>query len=332
MNSGHRYHNLDEIEISNERATPSLLNGKRVSTPAQAGTGSHKHHAHHHGSHHTAVHHHHHHHQENKPPRIPTTTIKNDAVLESIRHLPRQHLGLVVYSSTLEPATATTSSNAKFGYLSTPIPMPRYDGQENCTYTVQIPRIYLEPQEREEICRRRALWGTDIYTDDSDVLAATMHSGWVRSEFGEDIDHSMLEVKNHPQADSKIGKTTPPPEEMYTSPPDEPMVPPPGKDLHVTLHVLPTLEKYASHVAHGIKSRAWGNTHDGVSFRIEKLEWVDTKESNSDERSGEARRKRMKTRFCPMGQMIGPIVRLDTSTLGAERGVDMSAVAVAVEA
>ena len=263
---------------------------------------------------------------------MPTTIIKNDAVLESIRHLPRQHLGLVVYSSTLEPATAMTSSNAKFGYLSTPTPMPRYDGQESSIYTVQIPKIYLEPQEREEICRRRALWGTDIYTDDSDVLAVAMHSGWVRSEFGEDIDPSMLEVKNSSQADSKTGKTAPSPKAIFTSPPDEPMIPPPGKDLHVTLLVLPTLEKYASHVAHGIKSRAWGNTHDGVSFRIEQMEWVDTKESNSEERSGEARRKRIKTRFCPTGQMSGPVVRLDTSTLGVERGVDMSATAIAVEA
>ena len=237
-----------------------------------------------------------------------------------------------MYSSTLEPATATTSSNAKFGYLSTPTPMPRYEGKENCTYTVQIPKIYLEPQEREEICRRRALWGTDIYTDDSDVLAAAMHSGWVRSEFGEDIDPAMLEVQSNSQADSKPGKTTPPPEDILTFPPDEPMVPPAGKDLHVTLHVLPTLEKYASHVAHGIKSRVWGNTHDGVSFRIEKIEWVDTKERNREERSGEARRKRIKTRFGPTGQIVGPVVRLDTSTLGVERGVDMSATAVAVEA
>ena len=233
-----------------------------------------------------------------------------------------------MYSSTLEPAIATMSSNAKFGYLSTPTPMPRYDGKENCTYTVKIPKIYLEPQEREEICRRRALWGTDIYTDDSDVLAAAMHSGWVRSEFGEDIDPSMLEVKNSSQAESKTGKTTPLPKDIFTSPPDESMVPPPGMDLHVTLHVLPTLEKYASHVAHGIKSRAWGNTHDGVSFRIEKMEWVDTKESNSEERSGEARRKRIKTRCCPTGQMAGPVVRLNTSTLG----VDRSTTAVAVEA
>lgn len=222
-------------------------------------------------------------------------------------------------------------SNTKLGHQSTPTPMPRYDGRENCTYTVQIPKIYLEAQEREEICRRRALWGTDIYTDDSDVIAAAIHSGWIRGDFGKDIDPSMLEVKKTPKAESKFAKTTSPLQDVFTSPPDEPMVPPPGKELHLTLVVLPPLEKYASHVAHGIKSRSWGDTHDGVSFRIEKMQWVDGKRKNSEGRTGEARRKRMRTQSNATGTMGGPPVRLDTYNVGAGNGVDMSTSSVAVE-
>ena len=208
--------------------------------------------------------------------------------------------------------------------------MPRYNGKENCTYTVQIPKIYLEAQEREDICRRRALWGTDIYTDDSDVLAAAIHSGWIRGEFGEDIDASMLEVKPAAKAGSKADEAALP-QDVFTSPPEQPMVPPPGRELHLTLLVLPTLEKYASHVAHGIKSRSWGSTHDGVSFRIEKMEWVNEKRSNGEDRNGEARRKRMRSQYGASGMLGGPPVRLNTGSLGAGAGVGLATNSVVAE-
>lgn len=210
--------------------------------------------------------------------------------------------------------------------------MPRYEGRENCTYTVRVPSLYLGAQEREEICRRRALWGTDIYTDDSDVIAASIHSGWIRGEFGEDFDFALLELGKASKPKSQGDRTAPASQDTFTSLPDEPIVPLPGRELRLTLLVLPALEKYTSHIANGIKSRSWGNTHDGVSFRIEKMEWVNEKEDLGEYRSGEARRKRIRDQHGGDGTMDGPPVRLDRTAMGLGSGVEMSTNLVAVDA
>ena len=189
----------------------------------------------------------------------------------------------------------------KLGFSSIPNPLPRFEGKENCTFTVRISRFYLSDLEREEVTRRRALWGCDVYTDDSDPLAAAIHSGWVRGSWAAGIDTSMLEPSKSNGRTIGIatviklgeplsaGKTSP------THPPSTPMTPPVNRDLHLTCLVLPPLEKYTSKIRHGIKSREWGNNHDGMSFRIEKVEWVDEKVGKGEGRTGEARRKRMKT-------------------------------------
>lgn len=152
--------------------------------------------------------------------------------------------------------------------------------------TVRIPRFYLTAEEREQVCQRRAVWGTDIYTDDSDPLAAAIHAGWVRGDWGADIDYSMIEldVSNNDDASAQTTLKALPP---------SPMLPPPHSDLHITLLILPTLQKYASRVAHGIKSRAWDDTHDGMSYRIEKIAWVNERSGRGQERGAEAKRRRI---------------------------------------
>ena len=132
----------------------------------------------------------------------------------------------------------------------------------------------------------RVVWGTDIYSDDSDPLAAAIHAGWIRGDWGDGVDFSMLELNPSNEADPK--------EPVLASVPKTPMLPLPGKDLHLTLLILPALQSYASRVVHGIKSRSWGSDHDGLSYRIEKIAWVDEKGGCGEERDGESRRKRLK--------------------------------------
>ncbi|KMU73850.1 hypothetical protein CISG_10237 [Coccidioides immitis RMSCC 3703] len=89
-----------------------------------------------------------------------------------------------------------------------------------------------------------------------------------------------------------------------------PPIPPPDKDLHITLLILPPLERYESSVMYGLKSRPWGNNHDGMSFKVESIEWVDEGGSKGQERGGEARRKRLKSmmrsgRICTAAGMKG---------------------------
>lgn len=75
---------------------------------------------------------------------------------------------------------------------------------------------------------------------------------------------------------SKTNKTV-----LLTKPPPRgPMLPPENKDLHVTIVVLPTLEKYSSVTRWGIKSREWGD-HDGLSFMILEIKWVEAADAGA---------------------------------------------------
>lgn len=80
---------------------------------------------------------------------------------------------------------------------------------------------------------------------------------------------------------------------MTAPPPSGPVLPPPGLDMHITMLILPPLERYASTVQHGLRSRSWETGHDGMSFMVHKVEWVDEGASRGEQRGGEARRKRM---------------------------------------
>ena len=218
--------------------------------------------------------------------RIPSTTIKNNQILESVRNLPRHHLGSVVYSPGLEPPTSKASIGSRLAYTTAPYIIPPCEGKENHTLTVRIPKFYLSRKHREQVCLGAAVWGIEIYSDDSDPLAAAIHSGWIRGNWGDIADFTMLEL--NPTAESK--DTTTEHQPTLSAPPPVPILPPPGKDLHLTLLILPPLQQYPSRINHGIKSRAWGNDHDGMSFRIEKIAWVEER----GERGVEARRKRLK--------------------------------------
>lgn len=255
-------------------------------------------------------HHHHHHHHHHHPPRSlasaasavstiarePRTIVNIEPLLASVAHLPRHHLGSTLYAPRIGVPTAkATLESAKFGYTTTPQPIPRFDGKENCTFTIRVPRFRIDASHREEICARRALWGTGVYTDDSDPVAAAIHSGFIRGAWNEDVDVSMLdlEIKDsyqhapQPQATDSNSKSG-------EGGPRIPPVPPPDKDLHITLLILPKLEHYESSVLFGLKSRAWDGTHDGMSFKVLRIDWVDEGVGRGEERSGEARRKRLR--------------------------------------
>lgn len=218
----------------------------------------------------------------------PKQVIKSKSVIDSVAHYPRDHLGSIIYTSELRPSnpsskSAARGSTSRRGYSSTPIPLPRFDGRENCTVTIQVPQVYLSKDSREEITARRPVWGTDIYTDDSDVIAACIHAGWIRGEWSEDVDISLLgleiDASDGPSEGAAMvanGKNIKGKGMLLNKPPPKgPMVPLENKDLHITLLVLPTLEKYSSVTRFGLKSREWADNHDGLSFMILSIKWVD---------------------------------------------------------
>ncbi len=164
--------------------------------------------------------------------------------------------------------------------------------QVNCTYTIRVSRTWLHASEREAICSERFLWGSGIYTDDSDPVAAAIHSGFIKGAWSEEVDTDLLERVNREQNPSI---------DVKDNVPDAPVEPPEGKDLHIKLLVLPQLEKYDETARYGLKSRTWpqdedegkGAPHDGVSFMVLNCKWVDERSARGQERSGVARRKRL---------------------------------------
>jgi hypothetical protein len=94
--------------------------------------------------------------------------------------------------------------------------------------------------------------------------------------------------------------------------PKIPPAPPSGKDLHITLLILPKLERYESSVLFGLRSRPWEQNHDGMSFKVLRIEWVDEGVGRAEERSGEARRKRLRNLIQTGRICTGPgVIKLD---------------------
>jgi hypothetical protein len=243
----------------------------------------------------------------------------NQAVLDTVANLPRNHLGDVPYEVKLKPARLQdprTGRPPRYGYQSTPVPLPwdLIKDNLNCTLTVKVSKQHLVPAAREEITSRRALWGTDIYTDDSDVVAACIHGGWIRGEWPEEVDVDMLDLYATDDKDKKgkrsgPAKLAPQANNMVVldaPPKGGPQNVPENQDLQVTVLILPPLEKYSSSCRFGIRSREFGSEvadasglqhrakHDGLSFMIMGLRWVNNGAGTQNRLRGKARRERIR--------------------------------------
>lgn len=94
---------------------------------------------------------------DDMPLRMPKLIIKNDLVWKSLEGKPEKSLGVFVY----EPG----------------VQLPVLEGQENATLEVRIPCWFLTYDNK--MVKKRALWGTDIYTDDTDIVASKYSSDWI---------------------------------------------------------------------------------------------------------------------------------------------------------
>lgn len=97
------------------------------------------------------------------------------------------------------------------------------------TLEIRIPAEHVTATNRQ--VRGGQLWGTDIYTDDSDLVAVLMHTGYCR-----------------PTA-------SPPPAAI--------------QELRATIRILPPQESYVSTLRNNVRSRAWGAAI-GCSYRVER--------------------------------------------------------------
>lgn len=123
---------------------------------------------------------------------------------------------------------------------------------------------------------RRKLWGTDVYTDDSDVLAMCVHAGWIEAPHLPNVPEWLAGggASNVSKAWTELTERQ---ERAFGH---APRAPPSREhrgtqltcDLSVTLRIAPKLILYKGCHRGGIKSRSWGNTHDGASLVVESVE------------------------------------------------------------
>ncbi|KAI8156713.1 hypothetical protein K4K49_005770 [Colletotrichum sp. SAR 10_70] len=211
--------------------------------------------------------------------------------------------------------------------------------KENCTLTVKVPKVHLTPSAREEITARRAVWGTEVYTDDSDIIAACIHGGWIRGEWADDIDADMLDLdrglaalekevpankrRKEKEKEEKARQEANAATFLDKPPKTGPVTVPVERDMHVTLLILPRLEKYSSTTRFGIQSREFGgryngrkSIHDGISFQILGIRWVTNGAGTQSRLRGKGRRERMRK---AMGEMNAASRGLNGAELEKEK-------------
>lgn len=224
----------------------------------------------------------------------PKKMVKINTVASQVLRKPRRHLGSFKYEPDILVPEGSNQVEADSDICITPKLLPYFSGVDdlNCTYTMQVSKTWLQDRERRVICSSRGLWGTGIYTDDSDPVAAAIHMGWIKPAFNSSVDENLLQrivQDQNPKIDI--------PKEL--KPPAQPLDVGKGKDLKITCVVMPQLESYAETARFGIRSRNWPEgpeniPHDGVSFSILKVEIVDIgPEERRIGRTGQSRRARL---------------------------------------
>lgn len=220
--------------------------------------------------------------------KIPIKVHDIQPILDDAAKLPRKHLGSHLYEAITELPKPNSSLDDQFGYASKPKQLPRFEVNPiNCTFTIRVPRFYLKPRQRQHIVLERHLWGAVVYRDDSDPIAAAIHSGWIRGEWDDTVDVSMLDPRITAPNDPTDA------EETLRKVPAAPVTPPADMDLQIEILILPQLQEYTGSVEYGISSKK-SKGHEGLSFMINKIRWVDDGiGSRGQERTAAALKRRL---------------------------------------
>lgn len=255
---------------------------------------------HHHLTNSHSHHHHHHHHHSTGPthnsvgPRVPPLNnhlhmpkyrVHSQEIIDDASQYPRCHLGSEYYQANLSLYRSNSTGEIPYNraFAGTNKSSANFENLINCTFTIKISRVHLQPPSRAQITARKNLWGTDVYSDDSDIIAALIHQGWICGKWSDDIDVKLLDLYQADEGISvepELDTMADGPDEFFEHPPARgPMPVRNNRDLHVTVLVLGCLDKYFSTIRYGIKSREWGgkNTraHDGLSYLIMNIRWVE---------------------------------------------------------
>ncbi|CAI5473341.1 unnamed protein product [Closterium sp. Yama58-4] len=139
---------------------------------------------------------------------------------------PMDHDGASAAASDGAGAADAATAAATSG----PIPVAAAGAyQQQPAVEISVPPESITTANRQ--VRSRQLWGTDVYTDDSDIVAVLMHVGYITPV----------------------------------------SVPPPASiaELRATIRVLPPQPSYRSSSRNSMRSRAWGSGKGTCSYAVE---------------------------------------------------------------
>ncbi|KAF9135376.1 hypothetical protein BGW39_003173 [Mortierella sp. 14UC] len=213
---------------------------------------------------------HHHHHPSGMVSNAPLPPLSNMVPIVE-RHVPR----LIVKNDSSLKMNGRPELFLGYYRYDPAVLLPAMQGKENSLLEVRVASTYLTYDNVK--VKKREVWGTDVYTDDSDVVAMLIHAGYfIPPTHAQSTDEDSLQPthQHHNFVPNPIKHICP------------------GFDLAVTLRVMPKLIKYQGSIRHRIKSRTWNTGHDGVSFRIESIRKLGAGEALNRGRSQSKRRMR----------------------------------------
>ncbi|CED82066.1 Histone deacetylation protein Rxt3 [Phaffia rhodozyma] len=131
----------------------------------------------------------------------------------------------------------------------------------------------------DSIGRERSLWGTEVYTDDSDLVALLVHAGWiVPASESDNVNDKPDGARVRTEAEAEVeaegregdrlggnGNGRSSDSDLWRE----------SGALRVTLRVVGRLIRYIGTERNGVKSRGWGNGHDGGSLVVEGVTRVE---------------------------------------------------------
>jgi hypothetical protein len=126
----------------------------------------------------------------------------------------------------------------------------------------------------------RKVWGSDVYTDDSDIVAMCLHAGWIEGPRVQDVPSwvppgkATFAWRQMTQKYADQGLIGDDEAERHILPSvgeDRTQRLHSTADLSVIIRIAPKLIAYKGCQRGGVKSRSWGNGHDGVSLIIENV-------------------------------------------------------------
>ncbi|AOA65194.1 hypothetical protein PP7435_CHR4-0830 [Komagataella phaffii CBS 7435] len=223
--------------------------------------------------------------------------VDNSSIFRDIQELgfPRKHLGFVVYNQL--PTVNNVTHQLSIPYYPNvaednnkvyPLLPPNLTDYINCTIDVRIP--YFQTVNNQNV-KIRQLWGTDLYTDDSDVVAMCYHDGILLGKAPFDtkiIDQHVVEMKErynlelHDKSSEYIVKT---PGNQKNPKSIIKIADGDATDLIVTLLILPTLTHYQGAFQNNYNSRTFNNSHNGATISIYEVKYVPLNSIYKDLRS-----------------------------------------------